>query len=131
MLLFFLIFQIFKPVTFLSVHLQDVELEEQSDSRQSIEERLVDEFMSSSYCSATRAELELIKQEKKCSSCSKSRTITYNSSFLHQLRWVLRRTFQNLMLNPQTSVAQVNTKLIIKVKDMTVTNFKTPVVFMT
>ncbi|KAF3852526.1 hypothetical protein F7725_005881 [Dissostichus mawsoni] len=85
---------------------EDVEFEEQSGSRQSIEERLVDEFRSSSYCSATRAELELIEQEKKCSSCSKSRTITYNSSFLHQLRWVLRRTFQNLMLNPQTSVAQ-------------------------
>ncbi|KAK5926186.1 hypothetical protein CgunFtcFv8_021778 [Champsocephalus gunnari] len=92
---------------------EDVELEEQGDSRQSIEERLVDEFMSSSYCSATRAELELIEQEKKCSSCSKSRTITYNSSFLHQLRWVLRRTFQNLMLNPQTSVAQLGVNIFL------------------
>ncbi|KAK1886016.1 Broad substrate specificity ATP-binding cassette transporter ABCG2 [Dissostichus eleginoides] len=92
---------------------EDVEFEEQSGSRQSIEERLVDEFRSSSYCSATRAELELIEQEKKCSSCSKSRTITYNSSFLHQLRWVLRRTFQNLMLNPQTSVAQLGVNIFL------------------
>uniref|UniRef100_A0A674P4V8 ATP-binding cassette, sub-family G (WHITE), member 2a n=1 Tax=Takifugu rubripes TaxID=31033 RepID=A0A674P4V8_TAKRU len=38
-----------------------------------------------------------------------SRTITYNTSFLTQFKWVLKRTFRNLMLNPQTSVAQVNT----------------------
>ncbi|CAG14029.1 unnamed protein product, partial [Tetraodon nigroviridis] len=38
-----------------------------------------------------------------------SRTITYNTSFLTQFRWVLKRTFRNLMLNPQTSVAQVLT----------------------
>lgn len=38
-----------------------------------------------------------------------SRTITYNTSFLTQFRWVLKRTFRNLMLNPQTSLAQVGT----------------------
>uniref|UniRef100_A0A674NRJ1 ATP-binding cassette, sub-family G (WHITE), member 2a n=1 Tax=Takifugu rubripes TaxID=31033 RepID=A0A674NRJ1_TAKRU len=36
-----------------------------------------------------------------------SRTITYNTSFLTQFKWVLKRTFRNLMLNPQTSVAQI------------------------
>ncbi|KAK5865638.1 hypothetical protein PBY51_019890 [Eleginops maclovinus] len=92
---------------------EDLEFEEQSGSRQSIEERLVEEFRNSSYCSDTRAELELIEQEKKCISCSKSRTITYNSSFFHQLRWVLRRTFQNLMLNPQTSVAQLGVNIFL------------------
>lgn len=40
---------------------------------------------------------------------SRSRTITYNTGFLTQFRWVLKRTFRNLMLNPQTSVAQVGT----------------------
>uniref|UniRef100_A0A665T8X1 ATP-binding cassette, sub-family G (WHITE), member 2a n=1 Tax=Echeneis naucrates TaxID=173247 RepID=A0A665T8X1_ECHNA len=40
---------------------------------------------------------------------SDSVTITYNTGFLTQFRWVLKRTFRNLMLNPQTSVAQVRT----------------------
>uniref|UniRef100_A0A8C2WMG1 Broad substrate specificity ATP-binding cassette transporter ABCG2 n=1 Tax=Cyclopterus lumpus TaxID=8103 RepID=A0A8C2WMG1_CYCLU len=84
----------------------DLDFEELIRSRQSIEENLVEEYRNSSYSSDTRAELERIVQEKKCISDSTSHNITYNSSFFHQLRWVLMRTFQNLMLNPQTSVAQ-------------------------
>lgn len=85
----------------------DLDFEELSSSRQSIEERLIEEYRNSSYSSDTRAELERIIQDKECISRPKSRIITYNSSFFHQLHWVLKRTFQNLMLNPQTSVAQV------------------------
>lgn len=101
------VFLIFKTIIFLLCACPDLDFEELSSSRQSIEERLVDEFRNSSYSSDTRAELDRIVHDKECISCSKSRTITYNSSFFHQLRWVLKRTFQNLMLNPQTSVAQV------------------------
>uniref|UniRef100_A0A8C2WI56 Broad substrate specificity ATP-binding cassette transporter ABCG2 n=1 Tax=Cyclopterus lumpus TaxID=8103 RepID=A0A8C2WI56_CYCLU len=86
---------------------EDLDFEELIRSRQSIEENLVEEYRNSSYSSDTRAELERIVQEKKCISDSTSHNITYNSSFFHQLRWVLMRTFQNLMLNPQTSVAQL------------------------
>uniref|UniRef100_A0A3Q0SKK8 ABC-type xenobiotic transporter n=1 Tax=Amphilophus citrinellus TaxID=61819 RepID=A0A3Q0SKK8_AMPCI len=86
---------------------------ELSSSRQSIEERLVDEYRNSNYCSDTQAELERIVKDKRCESPPKSRTITYNSSFLHQLRWVLQRTFQNLMLNPQTSVAQLGVNVFL------------------
>lgn len=85
----------------------ELDFEDLNSSRQSIEGRLVQEYKNSSYSSDTRSELDRIVQDKECSSCSKSRTITYNSSFLHQLRWVLKRTFQNLMLNPQTSIAEV------------------------
>uniref|UniRef100_A0A8C6NWA0 Broad substrate specificity ATP-binding cassette transporter ABCG2 n=1 Tax=Nothobranchius furzeri TaxID=105023 RepID=A0A8C6NWA0_NOTFU len=77
-------------------------------TRQSIEERLVEEYRNSSYSGDTQAELKHIVQNKECFSQVKSRTITYNTSFFHQLRWVCHRTFQNLMLTPQTSVAQVN-----------------------
>uniref|UniRef100_A0A8C4NJN8 Broad substrate specificity ATP-binding cassette transporter ABCG2 n=1 Tax=Dicentrarchus labrax TaxID=13489 RepID=A0A8C4NJN8_DICLA len=69
--------------------------------------------MNSSYSSDTRAELDRIVQDKECILCPKSRTITYNSSFFHQLRWVLKRTFQNLMLNPQTSVAQLGVNIFL------------------
>lgn len=92
---------------FLPCSWSELDFEDLSSSRQSIEGRLVQEYKNSSYSSDTRSELDRIVQDKECSSCSKSRTITYNSSFLHQLRWVLKRTFQNLMLNPQTSVAEV------------------------
>uniref|UniRef100_A0A3Q4ASF6 ABC transporter domain-containing protein n=1 Tax=Mola mola TaxID=94237 RepID=A0A3Q4ASF6_MOLML len=86
---------------------------ELGSSRQSIEERLVEEYKNSSYSSDTRAELDRILQDKECFSCPKSRTITYNSSFFHQLRWVLKRTFQSLMLNPQASVAQLSVNIFL------------------
>uniref|UniRef100_A0A671WFX0 Broad substrate specificity ATP-binding cassette transporter ABCG2 n=1 Tax=Sparus aurata TaxID=8175 RepID=A0A671WFX0_SPAAU len=89
------------------------DFEDISSSRQSIEGRLVEEYRNSSYSSDTRAELDRIVQEKECILCPKSRTITYNSSFFHQLRWVLKRTFQNLMLNPQTSVAQLGVNIFL------------------
>nr|XP_057936803.1 broad substrate specificity ATP-binding cassette transporter ABCG2d [Doryrhamphus excisus] len=92
---------------------EDLDFEELSSSRQSMEERLVEEYKNSSYCSDTRSQLERILQDKRCSSRPKSRTVTYNSSFCHQLCWVLRRTFQNLMLNPQTSVAQVGVHIFL------------------
>uniref|UniRef100_A0A3B4FYU1 ABC-type xenobiotic transporter n=1 Tax=Pundamilia nyererei TaxID=303518 RepID=A0A3B4FYU1_9CICH len=91
----------------------DLDFKELSSSRQSIEERLVDEYRNSGYSSNTRAELERIVKDKRCGSLPKSRTITYNSSFFHQLRWVLHRTFQNLMLNPQTSVAQLGVNVFL------------------
>ena len=52
---------------------------------------------------------ERITQGKQTSTAARSRTITYSTSFLTQFRWVLKRTLRNLMLNPQTSIAQVRT----------------------
>lgn len=98
---------ILKPHISLLCSWPEMDFEELGSSRQSIEERLVEEYKNSSYSSDARSELERIVQDKECFPCSKSRTITYNSSFFHQLHWVLKRTFQNLMLNPQTSVAEV------------------------
>lgn len=128
---------ILKSDIFLLCAWPDSDFEELSSSRQSIEERLVEEYKNSSYSSDTRAELDRIVQDKQCFSCSTSRTITYNSSFFHQLRWALKRTFQNLMLNPQTSVAQVihphyslriqNSSQMVK-KIITVMNFKPSIV---
>lgn len=85
----------------------DLDFEELSSSRQRIEERLVEEYRNSSYSSDTRVELDRIVRDKEFVLRPQSHIITYNNSFFHQLRWVLKRTFQNLMLNPQISVAQV------------------------
>ncbi|KAM4603776.1 broad substrate specificity ATP-binding cassette transporter ABCG2-like [Polymixia lowei] len=92
---------------------EELDFEELSSSRLSIEERLVEEYKNSSYSRETQAELERIAQGKECLTRPKSRTITYNSSFFHQLCWVLSRTFQNLMLNPQTSVAQLGVTVFL------------------
>ncbi|XP_029949983.1 broad substrate specificity ATP-binding cassette transporter ABCG2d [Salarias fasciatus] len=92
---------------------EDLDFEELSRSRQSIVERLVDEYRNSSYCGETRAELERILQDKEVTTRPASCTITYNSSFFHQLQWVLKRTFQNLMLSPQISVAQVTVHIFL------------------
>uniref|UniRef100_A0A3B4FVS2 ABC-type xenobiotic transporter n=1 Tax=Pundamilia nyererei TaxID=303518 RepID=A0A3B4FVS2_9CICH len=103
----------FTATAMTKVNTDDLDFKELSSSRQSIEERLVDEYRNSGYSSNTRAELERIVKDKRCGSLPKSRTITYNSSFFHQLRWVLHRTFQNLMLNPQTSVAQLGVNVFL------------------
>ncbi|KAM8878856.1 broad substrate specificity ATP-binding cassette transporter ABCG2d isoform 2-T2 [Spinachia spinachia] len=92
---------------------KDLDFEELASSRQSIQESLVEEYRTSSYCSDTRAELQRIAREKKCSSYSTAHAVAYNSSFCHQLRWVLKRTFQNLMLTPQTSVAQLGVNVFL------------------
>lgn len=76
-------------------------------SKQGIEEKLVEEYKCCNYYKQTKAELERIVSGKQSSPTVRSRTITYNTSFCTQFRWVLKRTFRNLMLNPQTSIAQV------------------------
>lgn len=78
-----------------------------ASTRQNIEDRLVQEYQQWSYHKQTKDELEQITQGRKYDNRPKSRTITYNTSFCHQFKWVLKRTFRNLMLNPQTSFAQV------------------------
>uniref|UniRef100_A0A8C6KAP1 ATP-binding cassette, sub-family G (WHITE), member 2a n=1 Tax=Nothobranchius furzeri TaxID=105023 RepID=A0A8C6KAP1_NOTFU len=54
-----------------------------------------------------------IVQGKQTAKFSPSRTITYNTGFLTQFKWVLKRTFRNLILNPQTSIAQVAVTLFL------------------
>ncbi len=87
--------------------LADLEFEVAAVSQQSIEDQLVEKYKSWSYARSIKAELERITRAKDNNIRAKCHSITYNSSFFHQLHWVLCRTFWNLMLNPQTSVAQV------------------------
>ncbi|KAF7657183.1 hypothetical protein LDENG_00030640 [Lucifuga dentata] len=86
---------------------EDPDSEAISMSRRGIEEKLVEEHRNSNYFKQTMAELESIIHGKQLTTTVSVRTITYSTSFLTQFKWVLKRTFRNLMLNPQTSVAQV------------------------
>ncbi|KAJ8269609.1 hypothetical protein COCON_G00122160 [Conger conger] len=93
--------------------MQERDFEEKESSRQSIEERLVEEYRKSVYYNDMAEELGKIIQGKEYTTLPKSRTITYNTSFTHQFKWVLKRTFRNLVLNPQTSIAQVAVTLFL------------------
>ncbi|XP_041841126.1 broad substrate specificity ATP-binding cassette transporter ABCG2 [Melanotaenia boesemani] len=84
-----------------------------SMSRRGIEDKLVEEYRNCQNYKETKAELEAIVQGKPATTSSRSRTITYNTGFLTQFKWVLKRTFRNLLLNPQTSIAQVAVTLFL------------------
>ncbi|XP_051737150.1 broad substrate specificity ATP-binding cassette transporter ABCG2 [Ctenopharyngodon idella] len=86
---------------------EELDQDQLSASLKGIEDRLVEEYKTSSNYKQTKGELERIIQGQEYSTRVKSRTITYNTSFFHQFNWVLKRTFRNLMLNPQTSFAQI------------------------
>lgn len=61
----------------------------------------------------TQQELQRINHGRATVKTTKGRTVTYNTSFGHQFRWVLWRTFKNLMLNPQTSFAQIGVTVFL------------------
>ncbi|XP_077074756.1 broad substrate specificity ATP-binding cassette transporter ABCG2 isoform X1 [Siphateles boraxobius] len=97
-------------VTLNKLHNSDeLDQDQLSSSLKGIEDRLVEEYKNSSNYKHTKGELERIVQGQANSIQVKikTRTITYSTSFFHQFNWVLKRTFRNLMLNPQTSFAQI------------------------
>uniref|UniRef100_A0A8D3DEQ4 ABC transporter domain-containing protein n=1 Tax=Scophthalmus maximus TaxID=52904 RepID=A0A8D3DEQ4_SCOMX len=93
----------------------DADKDSVSKSRRGIEDKLVEEYRSCHFYKQTKAELERIVQAKPTSGTTtrSGRTITYNTGFLTQFKWVSKRTFRNLMLNPQTGVAQVAVTLFL------------------
>ncbi|KTG41286.1 hypothetical protein cypCar_00032697 [Cyprinus carpio] len=92
---------------------EELDEEQLSSSLKGIEDRLVEEYKNSASYKLTKSELERITQGQDYSTRPKSRTITYSTSFFHQFNWVLKRTFRNLMLNPQTSFAQIGVMIFL------------------
>uniref|UniRef100_A0A8C1XWN1 ATP-binding cassette, sub-family G (WHITE), member 2a n=1 Tax=Cyprinus carpio TaxID=7962 RepID=A0A8C1XWN1_CYPCA len=95
------------------VNEEKLDEEQLSSSLKGIEDRLVEEYKNSASNKQTKSELERIVQGQDYSKRPKSRTITYSTSFFHQFNWVLKRTFRNLMLNPQTSFAQIGVMIFL------------------
>ncbi|NXM51686.1 ABCG2 protein, partial [Gymnorhina tibicen] len=81
--------------------------EECSEYDRTLAEQLAEKYSSSAYYRETKAYLESISSGDKKKTKGVFRKITYANSFLHQLKWVSRRTFKNLIGNPQASIAQV------------------------
>lgn len=81
--------------------------EEYSEYDKNLAEQLAEKYSDSAYYRETKAQLESISSGNKKKNRGLFRQITYANSFLHQLKWVSRRTFKNLIGNPQASIAQV------------------------
>ncbi|NXG86952.1 ABCG2 protein, partial [Stercorarius parasiticus] len=81
--------------------------EERTGYDTTLAEMLAEKYSNSAYYQETKAALESISLGNKKKTKAVFRQITYANSFLHQLKWVSRRTFKNLIGNPQASVAQV------------------------
>ncbi|NXD40645.1 ABCG2 protein, partial [Copsychus sechellarum] len=81
--------------------------EEHSEYDKNLAEQLAEKYSNSAYYRETKAHLESISPGNKKKTKGLFRQITYANSFLHQLKWVSRRTFKNLIGNPQASIAQV------------------------
>ncbi|NWV95403.1 ABCG2 protein, partial [Machaerirhynchus nigripectus] len=81
--------------------------EECSEYDKTLAEQLAEKYSNSAYYRETKTYLESISSGNKKKTKGVFRKITYANSFLHQLKWVSRRTFKNLIGNPQASIAQV------------------------
>ncbi|XP_026055613.1 ATP-binding cassette sub-family G member 2-like [Carassius auratus] len=92
---------------------EELDEEQRRSSLKGIEDRLVEEYKNSTSNKQTKSELDLIIQGQDYSKRPKSRTITYSTSFCHQFNWVLKRTFKDLMVNPQTSFVQIGVMIIL------------------
>ncbi|KAM4809820.1 broad substrate specificity ATP-binding cassette transporter ABCG2 isoform 2-T2 [Rhinophrynus dorsalis] len=80
---------------------------------QTVVERLAEQFSTTNYYQETKAELQKLSQGEKVKNNFFTRQITYNTSFFHQLGCVSKRSFKNLLGNPQASIAQLMVTLIL------------------
>uniref|UniRef100_A0A8C3NRW2 ATP binding cassette subfamily G member 2 (Junior blood group) n=1 Tax=Cyanoderma ruficeps TaxID=181631 RepID=A0A8C3NRW2_9PASS len=81
--------------------------EERSEYDKTLAEQLAEKYSNSAYYQEIKAHLESISSGNKKKTKGLFRQITYANSFFHQLKWVSRRTFKNLIGNPQASIAQL------------------------
>ncbi|XP_057358408.1 broad substrate specificity ATP-binding cassette transporter ABCG2 [Manis pentadactyla] len=88
------------------------ETEESSTGDTPLIEKLAEFYARSTFFRETQVELDQLSgHQKKKSPAFKE--ITYATSFCHQLRWISKRSFKNLLGNPQASVAQLILTVIL------------------
>nr|XP_060485534.1 broad substrate specificity ATP-binding cassette transporter ABCG2-like [Panthera onca] len=75
-------------------------------------EKIAEFYANSAFSRKTKDELNQLSegQKKKSSAFGE---ITYATSFCHQLRWISKRSFKNLLGNPQASIAQIIVTIIL------------------
>ncbi|KAB1282249.1 ATP-binding cassette sub-family G member 2 [Camelus dromedarius] len=70
-------------------------------------DKLAEFYVNSSFFRETKVELDQFSVGPKKKKSLAYKEITYATSFCHQLKWISRRSFKNLLGNPQASIAQI------------------------
>ncbi|XP_005401509.1 PREDICTED: ATP-binding cassette sub-family G member 2 [Chinchilla lanigera] len=81
--------------------------EEPSKRDQPIIEKLGEFYAMSALYKDMKAELDQLSGGHKKKRSVAFKENTYVTSFCHQLRWIAKRSFKNLLGNPQASIAQI------------------------
>ncbi|KAM5255490.1 broad substrate specificity ATP-binding cassette transporter ABCG2 [Ctenodactylus gundi] len=87
--------------------------EEPSKREKPILEKLAEFYANSSFHRDTKAELDQIWGGQKRKKSLAFKEITYVTPFCHQLKWIAKRSFKNLLRNPQASVAQIIVTIVL------------------
>ncbi|XP_006084665.1 ATP-binding cassette sub-family G member 2-like [Myotis lucifugus] len=83
------------------------ETEEPSKRDKPLIEKLAEFYANSTFFRETKVELGQLLGDQKKKKSTAFKEITYATSFCHQVRWVSKRSFKNLLGNPQASIAQI------------------------
>ncbi|XP_052029783.1 broad substrate specificity ATP-binding cassette transporter ABCG2 [Apodemus sylvaticus] len=87
--------------------------DEPSKREKPVIENLAEFYINSAIYGETKVELDQLPVAQKNKGTSTVREPVYVTSFCHQLRWIARRSFKNLLGNPQASVAQLIVTVIL------------------
>lgn len=88
-------------------------IEEPSKRERPLIDTLAEFYTNSSFYRQTKAELDQFSCTQKKKKNAAFTDIAYVTSFCHQLRWIARRSFKNLLGNPQASIAQIIVTIIL------------------
>ncbi|XP_035292609.1 broad substrate specificity ATP-binding cassette transporter ABCG2 isoform X2 [Cricetulus griseus] len=93
---------------------EEEEQGEPSKREKPIIECLAEFYAKSSIYRKTKTELDQLPVDQKKKGISSTfKESTYVTSFCHQLRWIAKRSFKNLLGNPQASIAQIIVTIIL------------------
>ncbi|KAM5282640.1 broad substrate specificity ATP-binding cassette transporter ABCG2-like [Hipposideros larvatus] len=82
------------------------ETEEPSKGDKPLIEKLTEFYVNSTFFRETKAELDKLSGVQKKKTVA-FKELTYATSFCHQLKWISKRSFRNLLGNPQASIAEI------------------------
>ncbi|XP_042322402.1 broad substrate specificity ATP-binding cassette transporter ABCG2-like [Sceloporus undulatus] len=88
------------------ISIDTIDIEGTTREHETIAERLAARFAQCNFYKTMREELDFLSTEHKKQG-QVYKEIPYTTPFLHQLKWVCKRTFKNLIGNPQSSTAQL------------------------
>ncbi|KAM8800920.1 broad substrate specificity ATP-binding cassette transporter ABCG2-like [Rhynchonycteris naso] len=81
--------------------------EEPSKRDKPLVEKLAEFYVNSTFFREMKVELDQLSGVQKKKKSEGFKEITYATSFCHQVRWISKRSFKNLLGNPQVSIAEI------------------------